>query len=184
MTAICSLKPNVTREQAVKAFMPRGPVGLLRQLVLGRLRSVAQVYLPLRLYKVEIVNRGRAESRIFGLDAISGSLDLYGFDCLPGPAETVRVETRNYPAPALDEALGRNVVVNKVRHLLFLGGFFRIRDLRISAEQLPLDLHVPYWVGFYGAGERVRFAVMDAVRRRREGAKVREVLHRWLTFAQ
>src|SRR5207253_6068746 len=57
------------------------------------------------------------------------------------------------------------------RSMIFQKGFFRIRDLRICAEPVPLDLHVPYWIGFYDAGKSVRLRVLDAVRRRFEGAK-------------
>ena len=91
------------------------------------------------------------------------------------------LETRNCVPVLLDDALGKELVVAKVRRLLFSTGFFRIRDLRISAEPIPGEIHIPYWVGFRGHGVRARCAVLDAVRRRPEGAKVRRLLENWLT---
>jgi hypothetical protein len=43
------------------------------------------------------------------------------------------------------------------------------------------EIYVPYWVGFRGRGSRARLAVIDAVRRKPEGAKVRQLLRTWLT---
>jgi hypothetical protein len=56
-----------------------------------------------------------------------------------------------------------------------------MRDLRISAEPVTGEIYVPYWVGFRGRGNQVHFVVMDAVRRKMEGAKVRQLLRAWLT---
>lgn len=180
MNAILSLRPNVTREEAVRTFLPRTPMGLMRGLAMGRLRAVAEVYLPFRLHRVEIVNRGVRHSRFFGLDAIRGELDLYGFEHAPSEADLLPIETRNRPQPVLEEARACEILVEKVRRLLFGEGFFRIRDLTISAEPRSLEFHVPYWIGIYGEDGLVRLAAIDAVRRRAEGAKVRDLLSQWL----
>jgi hypothetical protein len=45
---------------------------------------------------------------------------------------------------------------------------------------LPDELHIPYWIGFRGSDDRVRISVIDAVRRRPEGAKVRRLVEEWL----
>ncbi len=94
------------------------------------------------------------------------------------------METRNRPLPTLEEARGREILVEKVQRLLFAEGFFRIRELTLFAEPRSLEFHVPYWVGIYGEDERLRLAVIDAVRRRAEGAKVRHLLSHWLLAAQ
>ena len=73
------------------------------------------------------------------------------------------------------------MLTTKVQRLLFVSGFFRLRDLEISAELVPGELCVPYWVGFWGRGARARFAVIDGVRRQVEGARVRGLLKTWLT---
>jgi hypothetical protein len=181
MARIRSLKPNVTRDEATEQFSRDRILGPLRNAAFGPLRSVAEFYIPFHLFQVEVVNRGRRDLRIFGLDAVNGSLDLYHFEQLPGPEDVTCLETRNCVPAVLDDALGKELIVAKVRRLLFSTGFFRIRDLCISAEPIPGEIHIPYWVGFRGHGVRARCAVLDAVRRRPEGAKVRRLLENWLT---
>lgn len=181
MARIRSLKPNVTREEAIEQFSSDGVAGLLRNAVFGPLRSVAEFYIPFHLFQVEIVNRGKRDQRIFGLDAVNGSLDLYHFEQLPGLPDVIFLESRNCAQALLDEEHAQDVIIAKVRRLLFSSGFFRIRDLHISAEPVAGEIHIPYWVGFRGRGMGARLAVLDAVRRRVEGAKVRHLLEQWLT---
>lgn len=180
MNTIRSLRPNVTREEAIAALRRGGIAGVPRRLGRGPLRSIADVYVPFRLYRVEVLNGGRHAAQWLALDAVRGSLDLYGFNCPPDPAEMVELQTRNSLELALDEARSREILAEKVRRQIFLSGFFRIRDLSIRPEQVPLELYIPYWVGFYGRGARAHVSVMDAVRRRFEGAKARELLQGWL----
>jgi hypothetical protein len=56
-----------------------------------------------------------------------------------------------------------------------------MRDLRIAAVPTDVEIHIPYWLGFRGSGNHARLIVMDAVRRRMEGAKVRRMVESWLT---
>ena len=91
------------------------------------------------------------------------------------------LETRNCAEPLLDEVDTEKIVVAKVQRLLFSTGFFRVRNLHISAEPIAGEIYVPYWVGFRGRGICPQFAVIDAVRRKLEGAKVRHLLQVWLT---
>ncbi len=181
---IVTLRPSVTREQAVKQFQRRGLVGLtgaLRWLRLGSLRSVADVYVPYRVYRVEIQDSNRREQRLLALDAVNGMLDLYGFEHFPDSSETLEVETRNNPQPALDNARAETILADKVRRLVFQAGFFRLRNPSIHSCQIDGQLHVPYWIGFYGASQRARLGVMDAVRGQIEGARARAFFEAWLT---
>jgi len=180
MARIRSLRPNVTREEATEQFSS-GLGDILRTTAFGPLKSVADFYIPFRLFQVEIFNRGKRDQRVFGLDAVNGSLDLYHFEQLPDQGEVIYLETRNCSEPLLDEAEAKKIVAAKVQRLLFSTGFFRVRNLRISAEPVAGEIYIPYWVGFRGRGARARFAVMDAVRRKMEGAKVRHLLQAWLT---
>jgi hypothetical protein len=180
MARIRSLKANVTQEEAVEAFSANGPLGWLREAISGPLRSVADFYIPFRLYRVGIVNNGQPSHRIFGLDAVNGTLDPYHFEQLPGSEQVVCRDTRNCPPAALDNDRAQEMIVAKVRRFIFTTGFFRVRGLRISAVPVPGEVHVPYWVGFRGRGAHTEFAVLDAVRRRMEGAKVRHLLQTWL----
>jgi hypothetical protein len=180
MARIRSLKPNVSREEAMRQFSS-GMTAWLRETVLGPLRSVADFYIPFRLFRIEIVNSGKRDQRVFGLDAVNGSLDLYHFDQLPGEREVVYLETRNCSQLLLDDAEAEKIMITKLQRLLFSTGFFRMRDLRITAEPVAGEIYIPYWVGFRGRGVRPSFAVIDAVRRKPEGAKVKQLLQAWLT---
>ncbi len=179
MSTIRSLRPNLSREQALERLRPAGLLG--RWLGRGPLRAIAEVYIPFRLYRVEIQNGGKSDRRLLALDSVAGELDLYGFDHVPETSETLEVETRNHPQPAMDAGRARERVAEKVRRLLFLTGFFRVRDLAVRVEPLDFEFHVPYWVGFYGRGPEARLAVVDAVRCSPEGAKVRALMQDWLT---
>ena len=181
MARIRSLRPNVGRDEAIDQFSSTGPIEMLRQVAFGPVRSVAEFFIPFQLFQVEILNSGKRDQRVLGLDAVTGSLDLYAFEQLPGPGEVVFVETRNCPLPLLEEEKARELILGKVRRVLFTTGFFRMRNLQISAEPIAGEIYIPYWVGFRGRGAQARFVVMDAVRRKMEGAKVRHLLQSWLT---
>ncbi len=161
-----SLKPNVTRNEAVETFRGRGPGAFLTRLRNGALRCVADVYVPFRLYRVEIANGATAQRHWFALDAVNGILDLYEFARVPA---------------ALGEARGHELLREKVLRAVFQQGFFHARAPKIEPVLEPVELHVPYWLGFYGAGPSVRCDVLDAVRRRLEGAKARAFFEAWLT---
>ena len=64
--------------------------------------------------------------------------------------------------------------------MVFTQGFFRVRDLKIEATPVSGEICVPYWVCFRGSGDRAYLAILDAVRRRPEGAKVRRLVEEWL----
>lgn len=181
MARIRILRPNVSKEEAVEFFSPPGPSRYLRDKAFGRLQSVAEFYVPFRLFQVEIFNRGDRQQRLFGLDAVTGLLDLYEFESLPGAEDTAYIMTRNHPEAILEEERVAELLVAKVQHILYLRGFFRLRNLRISADAVPGEFYIPYWVGFRGRGVRASVVVLDALRRRVEGAKVKSLLRDWLT---
>jgi hypothetical protein len=186
------LRPNVTADEAVAMFHGAGASRLLRRIASGPLRRVAPLYVPFRAYRVNISNGRRHrragapgwdnDEQFFAVDAVTGALDLYQFAELPTRDDLVVVETRNRIAPALDDDATREKVTEKVRRALYQTGFFRLRSLHIDAHAAALpDVHVPYWVGFFAGGrDRVRLAVVDAVRRRSEGARVRDLVRGWL----
>lgn len=180
LQSIQSLRPNVSREEAEKAFGHSGARGSLRRFTTGPLRSLAEVYVPFRLYRVHIRNGGASQVQIVAIDEVRGILDLYSFDELPQAQELVEVSTRNRLLPSLSDEESEKAVVHKVQRTLFQTGFFRIRELSISLEALPLQIHVPYWVGFYGSGQNASLRVMDAVRRQMEGSKLRQLIKDWL----
>ena len=177
---IRSLKSNLSRAEAIEQFNGRGIFGALERIRSGPFRSLASVYVPFRFYRVEICNGVSRHSSWFAIDAVSGSLDLYTFERVPEPCELIEVASRNRPEAALEDERARELIVDKLRRAVFQRGFFRVRDLQMRPESIPLELHVPYWLGFYGKGESVWLRVIDAVRCRFEGAKAREFFQNWL----
>ena len=180
MIAIHTLKPNVNQAAAIEAFRGGGVAGLLGRFRFGALRSVADVHVPFFLYQVHIRNDGQCKTCWLAFDAVSGALDPYEFDRIPDSSELAPVETRNRLEPVLAEESARQLLAEKIQRLVFQTGFFRIRSLQIRPQLVPLELHVPYWIGFYGAGECVRVRVLDAVRSRFEGGKARAFFETWL----
>ena len=62
-------------------------------------------------------------------------------------------------------------LIGKVRRLVFARGFLRLRDLQMEAVATAGNLYLPYWVCFRGTAEALKLDILDAVRRRPEGAK-------------
>jgi hypothetical protein len=180
MAEIRSLKPNVTMEQAVQQFTAAGLLSQIRHVVFGPLCSVAELYIPFRLFEVTVFNQGKCNRYTLGLDMVAGSLNPYGFSMLPSDHEVLCLETRNCVPSSLNDTEANELILVKVQRILFSSGFFRIRNLRIKAQAIPGELHVPYWVGFRGKSTRAHVTAMDAVRRRLEGGKVRSLLQNWL----
>ena len=180
MVSIRTLRANVNREQAVREFAPPGWRGFLLARLHGKLRRMATVYIPFRLYRVNITSGTRSESALLAIDSVCGALDIYEFDTIPEESATARIESRNHPPERLPEERARQMLSARLRRMVFRLGFFRVRELRITTELLLPEIHVPYWVGFRGDRQQARIAVMDAVRHRVEGAKVQHLLLEWL----
>lgn len=145
---------------------------------MGKLRSLANAYVPFQVFRVQIQNGGRSENRFFGIDAVSGTLDLYSFAGEPERLE--QLQTRSVLPARLSSQELEPLLRTKVQRVLFQTGFFKLRgfDLQVVPESM---VHVPYWVALYGAEDNLQMRVMDAVRRQIEGAKVRRLMHQWLS---
>jgi len=178
-TYIQTLKPNVTQQEALRTFSSARPSTLYWRMRSGPLRRIADVYLPYRLYRVQY-NMGRApHTTLFAIDAVNGSLDLFTFPRVPDAKDLVSIHTRNFVAPSLQQPCAEAALRQKVLRVIFQQGFFKVRDLKLEIALEPLELHVPYWLGFYG-NTTLRCRVMDAVRRRIEGAKASVLFESWL----
>jgi hypothetical protein len=175
---ISSLRANVSRQEAVRAFGGSGLDAIYWRARRGQLRRMAVVYVPFRLYRVQYELGSARHSRLFALEAVEGTLDLFEFPKAPDGLEYV--ETRNYVAPRLAEEHAEALLREKVLRIVFQNGFFRVRETKLQIERLPGDFNVPYWLGFYGSEDRLRCRVIDAVRRRMEGGKATELFERWL----
>jgi hypothetical protein len=176
------LKAAVSQDEAVK-MLAGGLTGAARRLRLGPLRSIADVYVPFDVFRVRIARGARQETAFVGIDAVSGTLDLYGFARLPAPEDLVDVSTANALGRALSDADARARVQARVARIVFQrAGFFAVRPGAVTIEGREGGLHVPYWVGFFGRGDEARVEVLDAVRRRIEGSKAKRLVRESLTI--
>jgi hypothetical protein len=178
--AIPVLKANVTQQDALRAFSSRGLSALYWSLRSGPLQRIAGAYVPFWLYRVGYRLNPTPVQRWFALDAVKGALDLFEFPKPPASDAIDTIETRNFLTPALSEAEGTDRVRDKVLRVVFQQGFFKLRSPQIEIERQPDVLYMPYWLGFYGGRGAVHCRVLDAVRRRVEGAKASAFFEQWL----
>jgi hypothetical protein len=175
--SIKTLKPNVSKEEALRTFSAAGFSGLYWRMRTGPLRRIAEVYVQYFLFRVKY---GPARPRLFAMDAVDGSLDLFEFPHIPGDPELLPVQGRNRLKAALAEERAAELLREKALRVIFQQGFFKLREHRLEINREPCELHLPYWLGFYGNDGAVRCRVMDAVRRRIEGAKASAFFEQWL----
>ncbi len=164
-------------------FSSAGPAGWVREVWHGELRSVAEFYIPFRLFKVDVQQRQHAAHSILGLDSVRGTLELYRLDELPSASELVSVDTRNCAPVLLTDEQAEKLIRTKVRRITLSFGFLRSSKVRIEVEPVPGDIYVPYWVGFRGRTAHPYLTVLDAVHGQPEGSRLRELLHSWLLSA-
>jgi hypothetical protein len=179
-SVIRTLKPNVTQEEAVRTFRSGGFTAAYWRIRSGPLRRIADAYVPFWVYQVRYeIGRAR-KTRFFALDAVHGALDLFEFPRVPSDEELVTIETRNGLVPRLQPDAAEDLLRTKVLRVLFQQGFFKLRSLKVEIERMPVQLHLPYWLAFYGNNGTAKCRVMDAVRRRIEGAKASSFFEEWL----
>src|SRR5580658_7275121 len=65
---IQTLKPNVSQSAALQKFSAFGPAALLRNLRIGPLQRIAEVYVPFHLYRVDYDLGREHQSRFFAID--------------------------------------------------------------------------------------------------------------------
>jgi hypothetical protein len=176
-SVIHALKPNVTEEEAVRAFSSAGVSALYWRMRSGPLRRIADAYVPYYLYRVKYAG---APARLFAIEAVDGSLDLFEFPRIPAERELLALDGRNRLQATLTEERAAELLRDKVLRVIFQRGFFRIRDARLEITPVRCELHLPYWLGFHERDGLVHCRVMDAIRRRMEGAKASAFFEQWL----
>jgi hypothetical protein len=176
-SVIHALKPNVTQEEAVRAFSGAGVSALYWRMRSGPLRRIADAFVPYYLYRVKYAG---APARLFAIDAVDGSLDLFEFPRIPAERELLALHGRNRLQATLTEDLAAELLRDKVLRVIFQQGFFKIRDGHLEITPVRCELHLPYWLGFHERDGSVHCRVMDAVRRRMEGAKASAFFEQWL----
>jgi len=179
-SVIRTLKPNVTEKEAVRTFSSPGISGFFWRMRSGPLQKIAAAYVPFRLYRVRYELGRNRYTRLFALDAVDGSLDLFEFPRVPGDSELLSLDSRNRLTPALSEDRAVELLREKVLRIVFQQGFFKLREVRLDITREACEIYLPYWLGFYGGGETARCRVMDAVRRRIEGGKASAFFEQWL----
>jgi hypothetical protein len=177
---IRSLQSVVPREQALSKFLPSGTPGLMRRWMSGKLLGMADIYIPYRLYKVNVEDRRLRSARLLAVDALSGNLDPFEFAESPIHDRCTDIETRNYLPAQLSESETHVAALAKFRRLVFSAGFFRLAKPVISVELIESDLFIPYWAGFYGEEKSVRVLMLDAIRGTIEGGKITNSVKAWL----
>ncbi len=99
---------------------------------------------------------------------------------MPEERELLALDGGNRLQATLAEERAAELLRDKVLRVIFQQGFFKIRDARLEITPVSCELHLPYWLGFHERDGAVRCRVMDAVRRRMEGAKACAFFEQWL----
>src|SRR5258708_27242829 len=144
---IHALKPNVTQEEAVRAFSGAGVSALYWRMRRGTLRRSADGYVPYFLYRVKCAG---APARLFAIDAVDGSLDLFEFPRIPDERELLALDGRNRLQAALTEERAAELLRDKVLLVIFQQVFFKLRDAQLQITPFGCELHLPHWLAFHG----------------------------------
>jgi hypothetical protein len=177
MAEIQTLRATLAQDAARRMLAPEGAKGRVLRALRGDIRALAPLYIPFRLYRVFVDDRGATSSRYYAVDAAAGLLDPYEFSSLPDMELT---NTRNALAVTVSEEITRAHAIEKLRRKLYSTGFFRLRNPLITAELKVEHCHIPFWAGFFGAEDDIKIMVVDAVRHTIEGGKLRRVIQDWL----
>ena len=170
---ITSIKSNISREQAVAKFC--GRFNTLRH---GRPRIVTDFYIPYHFFRTTW-NDGRSSTdTLIAADAVTGKLDLMQFDLPPEDVGRTTVETAMVAEERVNEEEAYRLVRESMTRSIFMKGFFKLGRKSVEIE-LATSLHVPYWVGVYERNDRARLEIINALRGRFEGAKLREMVAEW-----
>lgn len=172
MDLLC-LKANTTREQAVALLRQSW-----RESRYGRLRLVMDFYVPFRLFRMRLDDGKQTKELLMAVDAVIGGLDPYLFLEVPRAEEFGQIKTARSAPSLVDEQQALKLLGEKLKREAFRKGFFKLGDLSVDGEQTA-NFHVPYWVGIFERNEQAHMEVIDAVRGRLEGGKLREIVTDW-----
>jgi len=170
---ITSIKPNISRPQAVARF--RGRLNELRH---GRLRIVTDFYVPYRVFRLTRTDGRSSPDAFIAADAVTGKLDLIQFDRLPEEGACMPVDTAMVAEERVAEEEAYRLVRESMMRSIFLKGFFKLSRLNVEIE-LAASAHILYWVGVYERNGRAQLEIINALRGRFEGAKLRELVAEW-----
>ncbi|MBO0862173.1 MAG: hypothetical protein J2P21_27495 [Chloracidobacterium sp.] len=170
---ITSIKTKISREQAVAKFRDR-----FNELRYGRLQMVTDFYIPYRFFRMNRSDRRSSTRTFIAADAVTGKLDLIQFDRQPEEGACLTVDTAMVAEELINEAETYRLVRESMMRSIFMKGFFKLSRVNVEVEMIR-SLHIPYWTGVYERGDRAHLEIINALRGRFEGAKIREVLAEW-----
>jgi hypothetical protein len=170
---ITSIKSNISRGRAVAKFC-----GRFNELRYGRLRIVADFYIPYRFFQMSRSDGRSSINTFLAADAVTGKLDLIQFDRLPEEEGRVAVDTAMVAEERVNEEEAYRLVRESMTRSIFMKGFFKLSRVNVEIE-LAASLHIPYWVGVYERDGRARIEIVNALHGRLEGAKLRELVAEW-----
>jgi hypothetical protein len=170
---ITSIKPNIGRPQAVAKFC-----GRFNELRHGRLRIVADFYIPYRFFRMNRADERSSIDTFFAADAVTGKLDLIQFDRLPGEEGCLTVDTAMVAEQRVNEEEAYRLIRESMTRSIFMKGFFKLSQVNAKIE-LAASLHIPYWIGVLEREGRARIEIVNALHGRLEGAKLREMVTEW-----
>jgi hypothetical protein len=168
---ITSIKSNTSRDEAVAKFC-----GRLSELRYGRLRLVADFYIPYRFFQI---NR---TGDFLAADAVTGKLDLIQFDGLPEGRRCMTVDAAMVAEQRVNEEEAYRLVRESMTRSTFMKGFFKLSRVNMEIG-LAASLHIPYWIGVYERNDRARLEIINGLggglRGRFEGEKLLEIVTEW-----
>lgn len=144
----------------------------------GRLRLVMDFYIPFRLFRLWLDNGKQKTELLMAIDAVIGGLDPYSFPKAPGAQELDFITTAQIAPALVNEQQALRLLKEKIKREAFRKGFFKLSELKVGGEQI-VNFYLPYWVGIYERNEQAHLEVIDAVRGRLEGEKLREIITDW-----
>lgn len=170
---ITSIKPNITRAQAVAKFG-----GRLNEMRHGRLRIVSDFYIPYRFFQMNWSDGRSSTGTFLAADAVIGKLDLIQFEQLPEQEHCMALDTAMVAEERVNKEEAYRLVREDMTRSIFMKGFFKLNRVNVDI-QIAANLHIPYWVGVYERNDRAHLEIINALRGRFEGAKLREMLTEW-----
>lgn len=134
--------------------------------------------MPFRLFRMRLADGKQTKELLLAVDAVIGGLDPYLFLEVPSSEELGQIKTGRSASSLVNEQQAVKLLGEKLKREAFRKGFFKLGELSINGEQIA-NFHVPYWVGIYERNEQAHMEVIDAVRGRLEGEKLREIVTDW-----
>lgn len=133
---------------------------------------MADFYIPYRLFQID------RTGAFLAADAVTGKLDLIQFNRLPEEERCMTVDAAMVAEERVNEEEAYRLIRESMTRSVFMKGFFKLTRVNVEIE-LAANLHIPYWIGVYERNDRAHFEIINGLRGRFEGAKLREIVAEW-----